>query len=198
MHSNENIILLLDKLTLVFGIISIILIIFEKRLGWLFASVASILSIILYSNAGIYLHPFLSLYYAIISLYGFILWKKHNGKELPLREYSLKTHLKIIFSTGFIAIAIALGLTYFSNANYPIVDSMVVCFSIVVNYMQVKKIVSNWLYWIILDAMVVVLDLLINLKHLSMLMLCYTLLAIVGYIRYSMKFKKQNKNNELS
>ena len=64
--------------------------------------------------------------------------------------------------------------------------------------MQIKKVVSNWLYWIILDAMVVVLDLLIDLKHLSMLMLCYTLLAIFGYIKYLIKFKKQNQNNELS
>ena len=181
----------MDQGALYCGLLSIILIILEKRLGWLFAAVASLLSSVMYFGTHVYFHSILSLYYVGISVYGFILWKdKKSTKKLQISEYPFILHVKIILITTVISILMALIVQYIINPRYVIFDALVFSFAIIANYMQVKKIVSNWIYWIVLDSIVFIMDIKLGFVHLSYLNIAYVILAFVGFFRYTRRLKK--------
>lgn len=181
---------LLDKIILVLGLASIVCITIEKRIGWLLAIFASLISSFLYLQSHIYLHSILSLYYAGISLYGYITWNPKRSIQVYISEYKLKTHGFIIVPLLLASIIYAKIInTYVPSAQYAFFDAVVFLFAIVANFMQVKKIVSNWLYWIILDSIMLIINIKLQLYGLSLLYAVYTSIAVVGFVRYFRKFK---------
>lgn len=43
-------------------------------------------------------------------------------------------------------------MTNYTNASYAYLDSTITIFSLVATYMMTKKILDNWIYWIIIDS----------------------------------------------
>ena len=63
----------------------------------------------------------------------------------------------------------------------PIVDSFTTVFAIIATYMVTKKVLENWLYWIIIDTVSVYLYFSKDLHLTSLLFITYTIIAVFGY-----------------
>ena len=77
----------------------------------------------------------------------------------------------------------------YTNAKMPIVDSFTTVFSIFATYMVAKKILGNWLYWIVIDMVSVYLYFSRDLHLTSLLFMAYTIIAIFGYFSWIKKMK---------
>jgi nicotinamide mononucleotide transporter len=71
----------------------------------------------------------------------------------------------------------------------PIVDSFTTVFSIIATYMITKKVLENWLYWIVIDAVSIYLYLSRDLHLTSFLFMLYAIIAIFGYFSWLKKMK---------
>ena len=94
-----------------------------------------------------------------MAVYGFILWRNggDDSEALEVTRWSLKTNILLIF--GGIVTSIVLGYisdTY-TEANYAYLDTFVMVFSIIATWMLAKKVLENWLYWIVIDSTAIVL-----------------------------------------
>ena len=85
-----------------------------------------------------------------MAFYGYYNWNKKD-QTLEITQWSVKTHLLIltlgavlIFLTGFF-------LSTYTSAQMPIIDSFTTIFSLFATYMVIKKVLENWLYWIVID-----------------------------------------------
>jgi nicotinamide mononucleotide transporter len=78
----------------------------------------------------------------------------------------------------------------YTNAKMPIVDSFTTVFSLFATYMVVKKILGNWLYWIIIDTVSVYLYFSRDLHLTALLFMAYTIIAIFGYFNWLKKVQK--------
>ena len=69
----------------------------------------------------------------------------------------------------------------------PIVDAFTTVFSVFATYMVTKKILGNWLYWIVIDLVSSYLYLVRNLEMTALLFMVYTIIAILGYLSWIKK-----------
>ena len=72
----------------------------------------------------------------------------------------------------------------YTDTQMPMVDSFTTVFSLFATYMVTKKVLENWLYWIVIDAVSIYLYFSRDLHLTSLLFMAYTIIAIFGYFAW--------------
>lgn len=175
------------------GILYILLAARENIWCWFFGAVSSLLGIILFFWVDLYAEAFLYFYYVIAAAYGW--WSWSGGGRQYLDSLPIQTW-PFLKQAGGVVIVFLLGLLLgyildrHTPASYPWVDSQTTVFSFWATYLTTRKVLSNWLYWIVIDAVSVGLYSSRGLLLYAALMLVYTGMAIWGFYEWRQK-KKQ-------
>lgn len=87
--------------------------------------------------------------------------------------------------TGFV-VALITGYLFanFTETQLPWLDAAITIFSFLATWMMTRKILQNWLFWIIIDAATVLLYGKQGLALSSLLYVIYTLIALFGYLQW--------------
>jgi len=83
-----------------------------------------------------------------------------------------------------------LVLAEFTDSTIPKADSLVGMLSVIGTWMLARKLIENWLVWIVADGIATGLFYYKGLYLTSSLFIIYTIMAVVGYIQW----KKQLNN----
>jgi len=170
----------------------ILLIILKKQSAWFFAIISSLLYHIVFYESKLYLESILQLFYVIMGIFGWITWKKaiKQNKD-KLITWSFKAHVL----NGIISVCCALLLGYlfktYTHQFNPYTDAFTTVFSLAATYMVTKKILENWVYWILIDSVALYLFTTRDLYLTALLYLVYAFMAIIGLIRWIRLFKLQ-------
>ena len=81
---------------------------------------------------------------------------------------------------------------YFTNQANPFVDAFTSVFSFTATFMVTKKVLENWIYWIIIDAISVYLFYSRELYVTAGLMCLYSLIAVFGLVKWYLIYKRQD------
>ncbi|MGB0450031.1 MAG: nicotinamide riboside transporter PnuC, partial [Porticoccaceae bacterium] len=79
-----------------------------------------------------------------------------------------------------------------TDAKLPYIDSFTTWSSVVATWMVARKIIENWLYWLGIDVVSIFLYLERGLYQTAGLYTLYIILAVVGYILWTKKYREQN------
>src|ERR1035437_4572894 len=156
----------------------------QKLSLWFFGIVSSIFYIVIFFQTKFYADMSLQFYYVFISIYGWINWKRGkqgSGEELPTIQLSKRLLLNLVVATGLIYIVYYLILSKFTDSTIPKADSLVGAFSVVGTWMLARKLIENWLVWIVADALCVGLYIYKGLFPTAILFIVYTVMSVVGY-----------------
>ena len=118
-----------------------------------------------------------------MAFYGYYNWN-NKDRTLEITQWSIKTHFLILILGAVLIFLIGFFLTSYTSAQMPIVDSFTTVFSLFATYMVVKKILENWLYWIVIDIVSVLLYDSRDLHLTALLFIIYTGLAVFGYFNW--------------
>ena len=173
----------IEIIAIVFSILYVILATKENIWCWLCAAISVSLYIYICFSAKLYLETGLNGFYLIMAIYGYWQWNRPK-KEIAISTWSLLRHL-LIFGVGIIA-SFLLGKFFeiYTNAALPIIDSFTTIFSLFATYMVTKKILENWIYWIVIDIVSVYLYFSRDLKLTAGLFAAYTIIAVFGYLSW--------------
>lgn len=153
---------------------------------WLFGGISSLIYVYLTYSANLIGESLISSFYVAMAIFGWWQWKfgKKEKKELRIHEWNVPSHLGAIL-LGFIGAAV-LGRLFSDlfNSAMPYTDAFTTSFSLVATFMVTRKVLSNWLYWVIIDAFNIFLYWHRGLELSSGLYALYTVLAIVGYLSW--------------
>jgi nicotinamide mononucleotide transporter len=144
------------------------------------------LSVYLCYSGKLFLESGLNIFYVIIGIYGWYQWK-HGSKENAALKIIPSTINKNILLMGIgmaLWIPFALVAKNYSTQALPYLDAFITAFSLVATWMTAKKILENWLYWIVIDALAAVLYANRGFYLIALLYIIYTILALVGYIKW--------------
>lgn len=122
---------------------------------WIAAFFSTLIYSILFFDATLLMSSFLNAYYLIMAIYGWYSWKIRNDykdSNLKISTLNLSVNAKIIVVLSIISIVLGYYMTNYTNASYAYLDSTITIFSLVATYMMTKKILDNWIYWIIIDS----------------------------------------------
>jgi nicotinamide mononucleotide transporter len=147
------------------------------------------LFIIFYDN-NLYADMFLQVYFFIVAIYGWYTWTFHKSIEKDVVLLSSKSRLTLSFFVVIISIATGFGMSkihtflpdYFKEpAAFPFLDSFIAIGSVFANIMMAKRIVENWILWIIIDIVAVYVYFQKGIVFIAILYGVYCLIAWNGY-----------------
>ena len=126
----------------------------ESLWCWPAAFVSTFIYTVMYWNGALLMESLLNFYYMYMAVYGWVVWRRgiNNIDRLPIISWSLKRHAVILFATSVASVAIGFVMTNYTHADFAYLDSFTTCFAVVTTYLVAKKVLENWLYWIVIDA----------------------------------------------
>jgi len=127
-----------------------------------------------------------------MSFYGWYSWTK-NSPSKQLRVKSLKKSNLIVLILGGISLSILLAFTVdrFSDAELPYLDAFTTVFAIVATWMVVKRMVENWIIWVVVDFIGIFMYSYKELYITSLLFTFYTVVAVFGYFSWRKTLNNQ-------
>ena len=132
------------------------------------------------------------LYYIPMQTLGFFKWKenlKHGKNEIIKISISKKERLFITLSCIIVS-AIAIGVLYYLHDTHPVLDGITTIVSIAGMYLTVKRAIEQWLAWIVVNSLSLVMWLNVALsgeKVYSTVMMWAVYLFLAFYFYYEWK-----------
>ena len=166
-----------------FSIVYVILAAKRNIWCWPFAGISVLLYIYICFNAHLFAETGLQIFYLSMAFYGYYNWNKKK-QSLQISEWSINKHFAVLILGAILTFLMGFYFTTYTNAKMPIVDSFTTVFSIIATYMVTKKILGNWLYWIVIDTVSIYLFYSRGLHLTSLLFITYTIIAIFGYFNW--------------
>jgi nicotinamide mononucleotide transporter len=179
----------LEIFAVVFGLAFLYFLINQRIICWVFGIVSSLLSIFLFYHSQLYSEAILYSYYVVMGFYGFYLWnKKEENLELKsvlrIRELAIKYHLYFLMICLTLSMLLAYIFESYTNADKAYLDAFTTIFSFLATYLEAKKILSAWIYWIVINGVTIVLYLSKDLDVYAGLSVVYFVMSFVGYYRW--------------
>jgi nicotinamide mononucleotide transporter len=164
------------------GIAYVLLAAKESQWAWPFAFVSTLIYTVIFWDGALVASSILNFYYMVMAVYGFILWKEDaQGETLAVSRWPLRYHL--LFIGAGVAGTLLLGwlTSTYAGAKFAYHDAFVMVFSGIATWMMAKKILENWLYWMIVDSTAAVLYYKSGYLATIVLFILYVILAFYGY-----------------
>ncbi len=182
---------ILDHIIEVAGTISGLLFLYLeiKQIKWLWpvGLLTSLMYIYVFWAAKLYADMSLQAYYVVISIYGWLLWSQGKGnskEELPVVSIGRKLFFTLFFISIIIYALISYVLVNFTDGALPYWDAFTTALSIVATWMLARKIIEQWLVWVIVNGVSLGLYIYKGLYPTSILYFFYMSLSLVGYLQW--------------
>ncbi|WGQ07963.1 nicotinamide riboside transporter PnuC [Pedobacter gandavensis] len=177
------------------GFICIYLATKENVLSW----PISIISVIAYAwvflDAKMYGDMALQFYFLFTAFYGWYFWiRKKEVNDKPVANLSRKGWWIAIGSIVILSVALGLFLDHFTDTNVPYEDGFCTAMSFVAQLMLSRKILQNWILWIIVDLCYIPLYIYKNLNLSAIFYAFLVAIAIKGYIDWRKTYRREQAN----
>ncbi|WP_321306556.1 nicotinamide riboside transporter PnuC [Marinifilum fragile] len=182
---------IIDNIVEIIGTISGLLFLYleikQNKWLWPVGLLTSVMYIYVFFVAKLYADMSLQFYYVFISIYGWVLWSRGANKsddQLPVVRLSRALFLTLFGASMLIYVFIAYILVSFTDASIPYWDAFTTALSIVATWMLARKILEQWLVWVVVNAVSMGLYIYKGLYPTTVLFFFYTVLALVGYLQW--------------
>lgn len=163
---------------------------------WIASVVMPAISLFVYWRAGLYADFGIDIYYLLIAVYGFYVWRRGGGEqheELPITRTPRLMWPLLLLAFILIYLAIAYVLIHFTDSTVPWWDALNTSLSIVAMWMLARKWVEQWLVWLVVDAISVGLYIYKGIPFYAVLYALYTIIAWFGYRRWLLEMEVRRR-----
>ena len=174
------------------GVAYIIFLTKESLWAWVFGFFSTLIYTIIFWEGALVSSSFLNFYYMIMAFYGFYAWNKGTEEDkLKISTRQLSYHIKAITLGILFTLLIAYLSSTYTDAKFAYMDSFIMVFSIISTWMVTQKVLENWLYWLVIDSVAIVLYWNNGYMATVVLFTLYIILGIFGYIKWKKEFNLQ-------
>lgn len=153
---------------------------------WVVSALMAITHGTLYLKSGIYADAAMQLYYLLAAIYGLVVWKRNSKDEKSgsIKHTPVRWILPLVAVYAVLHVVIYFVLTQFTDSNVPFLDSMSTALCVVATWMLSRKLVEQWLVWLVVDMISVGLYFYKDIPLTALLYTLYCVLAVAGYMRW--------------
>lgn len=176
----------LEIVSVAFGLLYIILAARENLWCWPAAFIGTGTAIFLFWDASLLMESALNVYYLLMAVFGWWQWQygSKQKNELEISTWGTSQHAITILSIAALTFLSGYLLKGNTGAALPYVDSFTTWAAVITTWMVARKILENWLYWIVIDVVGVWLYAERGLFLYALLFAAYTVIAIIGYFSW--------------
>ncbi len=157
---------------------------------------ATVLSVFILFEAGLYAECLLNGYYIVMSIYGWWFWVKKKHTAAPKVNFAnTQDWLTVAGITGIGFVGLWLCLKYFTPSTVPVADAFVSATAWAGMWLLARRKVENWLLLNISNAVAVPLLFHKQLPLYAGLTIFLFIIAVQGYFKWR-KIARQNREEE--
>ena len=178
----------------VLAILYLVLAVKQNILCWVCGIFSSVLYFFIMRSAGLYMEAYLQIFYVFMGFYGWSQWKTKtsNTSNFVVNTWNKSQHLFAASMVLMLSIISATMLRFFTDAALPFLDALVTWGAVVATYMVAKKLLENWIYWLVIDSISIFLFISRGLFPTAFLFGVYIIIIIYGYRSWSKKLQEDN------
>ncbi|WP_444931394.1 nicotinamide riboside transporter PnuC [Microbulbifer sp. SSSA002] len=171
----------------------------EKISCWYAAFASTAIYLFLFWDVSLLMESALQVFYLIMAVYGWWQWRNHRDRQdnLKIHRWSAKTHGMVIGTTLVLTLLIGYLLDRNTSAALPYLDSFTTLGAVVTTYMVTRKVLENWLYWIVVDGASIYLYLDRELYLTAVLFMLYLVLVVIGFFQWLTIYQKEKLEKAL-
>lgn len=172
----------LEAVATAFGLVNIALLVRRSIWNYPFGLVMVALYARIFFDAHLYSDAVLQLFFFAIQLYGWWAWWRVGGVDRPVRVRRLTVAARIAW-VGMIALLTGLwgtGMHLYTDASYPWWDGGIAVASVAAQILLARRLVENWILWMLVDVAAVGLYLAKGLVLTAVLYGAFLVLSAVG------------------
>ncbi|WP_299011443.1 nicotinamide riboside transporter PnuC [uncultured Shewanella sp.] len=180
-----------EALAVIFALLYLVLAMKQSRWCWIAAFASTSIYTVIFWHVALLMESALNFYYIGMAMYGYWVWTQGGDEHKGIEITSLPwlTHGKIIAATGIASIVVGYCMAHYTHAAFPYLDAATTCFAVVTTYLVAKKVLENWLYWVVIDLVSIYLYFSKGLMLTSLLFVFYVILAIAGFIAWTKRWR---------
>ncbi len=160
----------------------LVLAIRQSILCWVAAIIGTSIYLVLMFRVGLYMESALQVFYIAMALYGWYKWKGDPdfGLSLPISSWPIAFHILPLLMIALLTLLSGYLLSEYSNAALPYLDSFTTWGAVFATWLVARKVLQNWHYWFVIDAVSVFIYVSRGLWLTALLYLFYLVLIVVG------------------
>jgi nicotinamide mononucleotide transporter len=169
----------------VLGFLNIVLLI--RRSVWNFPAAMAMVTCIgfVLFEAKLYAETGLQVFFFAANVWGWVLWSRAGASDgpdtaVPVGWMQWPARIAWLGVTAAASIAVGLLLGVHTDAALPMADSAVAGMSVAAQLLLAFRRIENWIMWIVVDAVSIILYLVRDLHLLAVLYAAFLVLSVVG------------------
>ena len=181
-----------ELIAVLLAIAYLILAVRENITCWYAAFISTCIFLVIFWQVNLLMESALQVYYLLMAIYGWYQWRQPSSSQhyLPISTWSFSMHL-VIVAAVLIATGISGLLLENTSARLPWLDSFTTWGSIVTTWMVARKILENWVYWLVIDSVSIYLYLDRELYFTAILFAAYIIIIFFGLHRWIKVYRSQ-------
>jgi nicotinamide mononucleotide transporter len=179
----------LEAIAVLLSLIYVVLAVPRSRWCWVAGGVGSLIYVWLFARARLPMQSLLQVWYVGVAVFGFLRWSHDATTRVSLLPW--RGHVAGIAASLLVAGAIAHFLAAETQAAWPNLDASTMMLSLFASWLTARAKLENWLYWIVVDAVLVWLYAAQGLVFTAFLFLIYLVVAAVGFLEWLKIYRSQ-------
>jgi|TARA_B110000977_G_scaffold54553_1_gene74299 nicotinamide mononucleotide transporter len=185
----------LETLAVALGISYLLLAMCENSLCWYCAFFSTAIYVYIFGDVSLYMESALNVYYMGMAVYGWLQWQKgganHSGVEIV--RWTAKHHIICILVILIASVISGYLLSVNTDARLPYLDSFTTWASVLTTVMVARKVLENWLYWIVINSVSIYLYIDRDLDQTAAMFTLYLVLSVLGYVAWKKNYVLQDR-----
>jgi nicotinamide mononucleotide transporter len=154
----------------------------------------------IFYQIGLYSDMFLQIYFLGVAIYGWFNWRNEHRSHVPLSNLKPEKRILLTILTIALSLIVGYGMTkihlflpsiFKKPAAFAYLDTFIAVASVIANVLLAKRIVENWIMWIIIDVVAVYVYYQKGILFISLEYFIYLGIAWYGY----QSWNKEMSNN---
>ena len=158
----------------------------ESQWCWPLAFLSTLIYTVIFWKGQLPMQAMLNFYYMAMAIYGYKLWQKQGkaNQTTVINRLSWPQQFAFFILGSLLTFATANYLISIEASQSPYLDAGVTVFSMLNTILMARKVLQNWLYWIVIDAAAIVLYAQTGYYATIVMFTIYLVLALLGYISW--------------
>jgi nicotinamide mononucleotide transporter len=185
----------LELIAAFLGLISVWLTVKQNVWCWPIGAVMVALYTLIFWHERLYADSGLQVVYFVLQFYGWYQWLHggREGDELPPTRAEIELLGVLVVLGGLASGMLGWALRRWTDQDVAYLDSVITVFSLIAQWMLAKKLLENWLVWMGVDALAVVVYFWKGLYPTSVLYGIFLLMCVAGYLEWERAMLKETK-----
>jgi nicotinamide mononucleotide transporter len=180
---------LLEVSGVITGILCVYLAARNNIWSWPIAIVSVIIYIFIFLEAKLYADTGLQVYFLIMNIYGWYFWSHKPDEKVPVSSIKIKEIILSVIAVAIFTMLLGSFLFRQTDASFPFIDSFCTACSLVAQVFLARKVMQNWLIWIVVDLIYIGVYIAKDLHLTAGMYALYIYIATMGYIEWRREYR---------